>query len=434
MSEVPNGSPEIEVTNLWFHYPNGENILRNISLRIPKGGFTGIIGPNGCGKTTLIRCIAKSLLPVTGDIRLAGQNIKNLSSREIARKIAVVPQKWEFIFPFTAADLVMMGRFPHIQRFHGETGHDQEVVAQVMGYTNTLHLRDRLVTEMSGGELQRVIIAQALAQSPQILLLDEPTSFLDINHQIEILEVIRGLSQIQQLTVITVFHDLNLASHFCDDLVLLKSGSVLASGSPGQVLTGTNLEQAYDVKARINMDPLTAKPFVRIYPVAYSAPIGISGLRIHVIGGGGATADLLEALHFHGFQLSCGVLNIMDSDWMTAKELQVKLVETPPFGPITPEAHQTHLAFIKEADIIILGNIPFGSGNSMNLEAALDASQTGKPVFVCDFTPISRRDFTGGSATERYARLQKSGAIYVRSNQELLETLKKLKIIGNPEG
>jgi iron complex transport system ATP-binding protein len=179
--------PEIQVVNLSFRYPNSEPVLSNINLSIPKGSFTGIIGPNGSGKTTLLRCLTKSLLPDTGAIRLAGNNIAALSTKEIARKIGIVPQKCEVSFPFKAGELVLMGRFPYLQRFRRETDSDYQIADEAMSLTNTLQLKDRPVTELSGGELQRVIIAQALAQSPRILLLDEPTSSLDIHHQLEIL-------------------------------------------------------------------------------------------------------------------------------------------------------------------------------------------------------------------------------------------------------
>jgi iron complex transport system ATP-binding protein len=419
--------PEIEIKDLSFRYPNSSaNILSDINLTIAKGSFTGIIGPNGSGKTTLLKCLVKLLAPAAGEIRLAGQKLAVLSTREIARMVGVVPQKWEASFPFKVEELVLMGRFPHLKHFHPENTLDYQIAAEAMDLTQTLHLKDRPVTELSGGELQRVIIAQALAQSPRILLLDEPTGALDIHHQLEILEVIKTLLEKRELTVVAVLHDLNLASHFCNQLVLLQQGLIFTTGTPETVLTETNLEQVYGTKVRISMDPITTKPFVRVYPASSLTPIAESGLKVHLIGGGGNVAELLEFLRFHGFQLTCGVLNMMDSDWLAARELQIPVIEVAPFSPITPEAGQANLNLMAEADIVILGNIPFGSGNWENLQAAVNGFENGKPVVVCDFTPICQRDFTGGLATETYKHLKNMGALFVNDTPELLATLKNI--------
>lgn len=422
MMNVRNATPEIEIKDLSFRYPNNSaNILSNINLTISKGGFTGIIGPNGSGKTTLLKCLVKLAAPIAGEIRLAGQNQAVLSTREIARIVGVVPQKWEASVPFTVGEIVAMGRFPYLKRFSPESDEDYQLAAEAMNLTQTLHLKDCPVTELSGGELQRVIIAQALAQSPRILLLDEPTAALDIHHQLEILEVIMTLRETRALTVVAVMHDLNLASHYCDHLVLLQNGSIFSSGAPETVLTETNLEQVYGTKVRISTDPLTAKLFVRIYSASGLTPIADTGLKVHLIGGGGSVAELLEVLRFHGFQLTCGVLNMMDSDWLAAKELRIPVVEIAPFSPITPEAAGANLEMMMLADVIILGNIPFGDGNRENLLAVVNALERGKQVVVCDYTPIGERDFTGGLAAEVYGKLKNMGAELVWNSQELLK-------------
>lgn len=422
-----NDLPEIEVKDLSFRYPNNTaDILSNINLTISKGSFTGIIGPNGSGKTTLLKCLVKLLPATSGRITLAGQDPAGLSTREIARLVGVVPQKWEASFPFTVEELVLMGRFPYLKRFRPECDLDYQIAAEAMNLTQTLHLKDRPITELSGGELQRVIIAQALAQSPRILLLDEPTAALDIHHQLEILEVIKTLLESRALTVVAVMHDLNLASHYCDQLVLLRQGTVFVTGTPKDVLTETGLEHVYGTKTRVSIDPLTAKPFVRIYPTSGLTPIAETNLKIHLIGGGGSITELFEVFRFHGFQLSCGVLNMMDSDWLTAKELQIPVIEVAPFSPITPKAHQANLEMLAGADVVILGNIPFGSGNRPNLEAAVNALEQGQQVVVCDFTPIGERDFTGGLAAEVYGKLRTMGAGFVGNSQELLAMLKNI--------
>ncbi len=258
-------SIEIEIQRLSVKYYK-ETILSNLNLEVAKGSFTGIIGPNGSGKTTLLKCISKELSPVSGRILIAGEELSTISTRELAGFMGVVPQKWEANFPFTASEVVMMGRFPHLKRFAKESEYDRMVVREAMIQANILSLAERPITEMSGGELQRVIIAQALAQSPQILLLDEPTSHLDINHSLEICELLKNLVITKGLTVVAVLHDLNLASRYCETLVLLKGGRVYAKGAPEEVLTPENLEAVFGVKVRIQQEILTGKPHIFFFP------------------------------------------------------------------------------------------------------------------------------------------------------------------------
>ena len=414
----------LEVQNLSFKYQDAA-ILSNIGFTIPKGSFTGIIGPNGSGKTTLLKCLIRLLPPQAGRIALADLDLSKLSIKEIARRVAVVPQQWENRFPFTAGEIVAMGRFPHQRRFRKDSARDREIVRQSMTATHTLHLANRPIFEMSGGEQKRVMIAQALAQSPQLLLLDEPTAALDINHQIEISDLLKSLVQKEQLTVLTVLHDLNLAAQYCDALILLRGGKIFAAGPVTEVLTETNLEQVYQTKVRVRMDPMNGKPLITLYSHLRQEPIPDSqtGVRIHLLGGGGSCAGLFEPLNELGFAISAGALNIMDTDWQTAREFEIPLAATAPFSPISPEAHRENLALIDEAAVVILADLPFGSGNLLNLQAAKYALEKGKTLIVCDFTPISDRDFTGGQATTIYRSLEAGGAQVVRNREELLEYL-----------
>lgn len=414
----------LEVQNLSFRYQD-RSILSNIGFTIPKGSFTGIIGPNGSGKTTLLKCLIRLLPPRAGRVVLADLDLAKLSVKEIARRVAVVPQQWETSLPFTAAEIVTMGRFPHQRRFRKDSPRDQEIVRQAMTVTNTLHLADRPISEMSGGEQKRVMIAQALAQSPQLLLLDEPTAALDINHQIEICDLLKSLALKEHLTVLMVLHDLNLAAQYCDALILLRQGRIFAAGPVVEVLTETNLEKVYQTKVRVRIDPFNGKPLVTLYSHLQTRPAsnGVPGERLHLLGGGGSCAGLFEPLRGLGFRISIGALNIMDTDWQTARELAIPIAATAPFCPISPEAHRENLALIDDAAMVILADVPFGSGNLPNLEAAHYALQKGKTLIVCDFTPISDRDFTGGQAAAVYRSLEVGGARLVRSREELMEYL-----------
>jgi iron complex transport system ATP-binding protein len=243
-------SASIKVEGL--HFAFGKRcVLRDISFVVGPGEFEGILGPNGSGKTTLLNCVNGSLKFSTGKVHVGGKDVKTIGSLEMARLVAMVPQESALDFDFTVEEIVLMGRYSHIDRFRFEDQKDYDVAAEAMKETGTWKLRDRLVTNLSGGERQRVVIARALAQEPKVLLLDEPTTHLDIRHQLEVLGLIRKLNEARGLTVLAVFHDLNLTGRFCDRVLLMDEGSIMATGTPAEVLTVQNIEKAYGVEARI---------------------------------------------------------------------------------------------------------------------------------------------------------------------------------------
>lgn len=246
-------------------------VLQQISLCVSQGDFVGIIGPNGSGKTSLLKAISRVLKPKFGIVCLDGENIFQFSQRKTAQNMAVVAQETPINFAFTAFEIVLMGRSPHLGRFEVESSQDLVIVRQAMEKTNTLYLADRHITELSGGEKQRVIIAQAIAQEPRLLLLDEPTSHLDINHQLQILDLIRGLND-DGLAVIAVFHDFNLASHYSDCLVLLNAGQIHTLGLPEEVLTRENISQVFGVDVHIDRHPVTGELYVS--PIPKNAAMG----------------------------------------------------------------------------------------------------------------------------------------------------------------
>lgn len=241
---------KIKVLGVDFNYGSIQ-ALKSVSFEVGEGDFLGIIGPNGSGKTTLLRCITKVLNPRVGTILLDEKDVSCISREEIAKMVGVVPQNSMLTFPFTVLDVVLMGRIPYLSRLARETKRDLKIAKTAMELTNIEHLADRDINELSGGEKQRVIIAKALAQEPEVILLDEPTLHLDINHQFEILELIKKLNGRKELTVIAVFHDLNLAARFCNKLLLLNSGKIHSVGSVEDVLTRENIEEVYHVNVKI---------------------------------------------------------------------------------------------------------------------------------------------------------------------------------------
>lgn len=234
-----------------------QDLLCGISFAVSAGEVVGLIGPNGAGKSTLLKVISGLWTPASGSIAVLDQPLSRYSTRQIAQIVAQVPQITALDFPFTVRQVVLMGRNPYLSRFELETERDRQVAEQAMQRTQTTQFAERLVGTLSGGERQRVLIARALTQEPRLLLLDEPTANLDIQHQISIFNLIRTLAYEDGLGVITAVHDLELAARFCDRLVLLNAGAVWSAGSPDTVLSAKNLRAVYGVNAQSYLDPLT---------------------------------------------------------------------------------------------------------------------------------------------------------------------------------
>lgn len=260
MSDMTNAPRPIDLASVSAGYRSGEMVIEEIDLRVEEGTFTGLIGPNGCGKTTLLRVMSGIIKPAVGTVHLAGKRLDRLSRREIACQCAVVSQEAPISFAFTVRETVTMGRHPYVDRFRSLSDVDEGIVDEVMAHTAIDHLADRSVLELSGGERQRVVIARALCQRPRVLLLDEPTAHLDINHQIELLELLSELSDNQRLTIVCATHDLNHASAYCDQILLMQDGRSRAFGSPGQVISHDAILDTYGVDVHIEYG--NERPFI----------------------------------------------------------------------------------------------------------------------------------------------------------------------------
>lgn len=247
---------------------NGRCILDDINLQFKQGKRTAIIGPNGCGKSTLLKAISGLNHNYHGTVLLDDTNIKNLSRKKIAQKMAILPQGSTTPTDLTVKELVAYGRFPYRSLFKSNNGkQDKAVIAECMRKTKIEHLADRLVATLSGGERQRTWIAMALAQQPKILLLDEPTTYLDIAHQLEVMQIIRELNQKEHMTIIMVLHDINHARMYADDVVIIKDTHVFTQGSPTEVLNVENLAKVFGVKADMYQNCNNADDKI-IFPVA----------------------------------------------------------------------------------------------------------------------------------------------------------------------
>lgn len=255
--------PILELERISFKYGE-KQVLQNVTLTVAKGEFFGILGPNGSGKSTLLKLIDGIRLPCEGEIRLKGIAPGKMQRKDVARLVAVVPQEASWVFPLTVEEVVLMGRTPHIGRFAFESERDLAVARSAMEATDILPFAARLMETLSGGERQRVLIARALAQEPEVILLDEPTSSLDIAHQIRTFDLIRSLSRSAGLTVVSVTQDMNLASLYCDRIALLEEGRLHSLGRPGEVLNESNINEVYRVNVVVDHHPLTGLPRVSL--------------------------------------------------------------------------------------------------------------------------------------------------------------------------
>jgi len=255
----------LNVIDLKSGYSNNL-VLKDISFSVKKGEFIGIIGPNGAGKTTLLKTLSHIIKPLSGKVLLKGKDIHLLSSLLLARQCAMVGQDLLSLFSFTVEEIVLMGRNPYLGLFKQERKEDVEIVNMALKRTDMSMLKDRPIDELSAGERQRALIAKALVQQPQLLLLDEPTAHLDIGYQTDILDLIRLLNRDSELTVICVLHDLNLASQYCDKLLLLDKGKIAGFGPPAEILQYDILERTFNARCLVDKDMLGGKPIVIPFP------------------------------------------------------------------------------------------------------------------------------------------------------------------------
>jgi iron complex transport system ATP-binding protein len=255
----------LEINRLDFSYFD-RLVLEDINLSVKAGEMVGLLGPNGSGKSTLLKLASGIPKPKRGEVRLDGNPISDLSRRSIASNVAVVPQRFHMPFAFTVSEVVMLGRTPFFRALADESEDDRQMVDSALELVGIGELAERRFDELSGGERQKVILAMALAQQPRLLLLDEPTVHLDIAHQMEIVELVRGLNMEQGLTVIAAMHDLNLAALYFDRLIMLKEGKLWADGKPEEVLTEAGINQVFAASVRVELHPLTGTPHIVVIP------------------------------------------------------------------------------------------------------------------------------------------------------------------------
>lgn len=249
----------------------GAPVVRELTLDVPDGKVTTIVGPNGCGKSTLLRTMARLLKPTSGRVRLDGESIDAVPTREVSQRLALLPQSPIAPDGLLVRDLVGRGRHPHQRWFRQWSAADEDVVETALRLTDTWELRDRPIDQLSGGQRQRAWVAMTLAQDTDLVLLDEPTTFLDLAHQVEVLDLVSMLNRERGRTVAMVLHDLNLAARYSDLVVVMKDGVVHTQGSPAEVFTTQCLQEVFGLRADVLEDPRTGLPVV--VPVSQTAPV-----------------------------------------------------------------------------------------------------------------------------------------------------------------
>jgi len=429
VNSFPSGA-RIKARNLQIQYDSAVlPALAQLSLEVRPGELLGVIGPNGSGKSTLIRALSRALRPSGGVALLDGQDLyQSLSARDAAQTVAVLPQDTAVSLDFTVREIARMGRAPHLPRrpFATETVQDEQIVADALEMAGVATLAERRVTTLSGGERQRVLLARALAQQPEIILLDEPTAHLDLRHQTEVLELARNLAHQHGKAVLAVLHDVNLAAAYSDQLVLLNAGRIAAQGTPEEVLTAENLQSVYGARVWIRRHPVSGRPLVLSLPEVVPLRADESARpHVHLICGGGTGVGLMLVLQRRGYVITVDSLNEGDTDAEAADMLGLPYAREAPFTMLSSNTLALAENLAAPADIVVLTEVLFGQANLSNLKAALALRLSGKPVVCVQMpeTDFTGRDFTGGEAAVLWKHLMAAGALIMPSQDAVMEYL-----------
>lgn len=401
--------------------------LQDVDLEVPRGQFVALAGPNGSGKTTLLRAALGFLTPESGAVELFGTEVNRLSVMERARRVAWVPQEENPRDDAPLFDYVLYGRYAHLGWLRGEGPSDRDAATRAL---QAVGLADRArdgILSVSGGERQRAILARALVQEAPLVLLDEPTTHLDIAHQIDLLTRVRELSRERNVTVVAALHDLNLAARFADRIVVLSRGRRVADGLPTTVLSEELLARVWGVVADLRRDPRTGAPYLlphHLVAPARSGPGTFLGKGpVHVVGGGGSGAPYLRALSEAGYRVTAGALHLLDSDLETAESLGALTAVEVPFAPIGEEVRERLRSLLDAATVVVVAPFPVGPSNLPNLEEVRRC--LGRiPVLLVRRPAGEEWDFTGGRARALEHELRDGGAREVNGVEAVLGALK----------
>ncbi len=400
----------------------GRPVLGPLDLEISSGAFLGVLGPNGSGKTTLLRALAGTVKSSAGETLLLGRPVRQYRSTELARLVGVVPQEFSLDFGFTVAETVAMGRYAHGGRGAQEPDSDEAAVTAALAETGLSDLAGRLITQLSGGERQRALIAQTLAQESPILLLDEPLNNLDLNHQLEVMQLLSRLHKAGK-TIVVVLHDLNMAAQYCEEMVLLDHGRLAARGEAATVLDPKVILDVFRVRVAVHRQGL--RPYLTpVWSQAHLTAAEGEYASVHVIAGGGAASELIEELVLHGFTPTVGIVSVFDTDYATSERYELEVVSAPPFQAFPAEAVHRMEALAAESDVVVVAPVFFSTGNIELLRVALQTVKRGRPVIFVDADHMEGRDLSGGEAASLVKESIDAGAISVPNVAQAVEQVR----------
>jgi iron complex transport system ATP-binding protein len=349
----------------------GRAVLQDIDVEMLRGQFVGILGPNGCGKTTLLRTVARALSPLAGTVYLGDVRMSDISQSDFARQMAVVLTERVAPGLLTVFDVVAMGRYPYTG-FMGRLGaEDRQRVWDALAMVKASGLAHRYLSELSDGETQKVLIARALAQDPELIVLDEPTSHLDARHRVEVMRILRQLVVEKQVTVLTSLHDVDLSTKVCDLAILVKDGRMIAYGPPEDVLTGDVISELYDMNRAGFSNHLGGIEFW-----------GSQSGQVFVVAGAGSGASLYRALTKYDMGICTGALPENDIDFHVAKAVGAAVVAERPYQPVTPEAYRQALGLMSQCTQVVDAAFPLGDSNHANAELLRQALDQGKITYT----------------------------------------------------
>lgn len=349
---------------------NGRILIRDISVSLEKGKILTLIGPNGAGKSTILKSITRQLSPIGGHSFFEGKDLAQWSPRDFAKHAAVVLT--DRIRPelMTCAEVVAMGRYPYTDLFGKLTPHDNEVVASALKRVNAAELADQDFATLSDGQRQRIMLARAICQEPEIIILDEPTAYLDIRHKVELLEILRDMAREEQITVIMSLHEIDLAMKVSDYLLCVKGETIAAFGTPEEVLSALPVEQLYDMeKGSYNR---------LLGSVELAKPKGTP--KVFVVAGGGKGTESFRRLQKAGIPFAAGILFENDVDFQTAADLSDYVVSAPAFEPVGEEIYEQAAALLLQCERVVDAGTPVGTFNAMNGRLLALAREKGIPV------------------------------------------------------
>ena len=372
MKNENNASPAGLRTDALSVGYNGKALISEISLSLARGEILTLIGPNGSGKTTILKSITRHLASIAGTVYIDERNIRTLSGKELARKMAVVLTERVRPEMMTCFELAAAGRYPYTGSFGLLTPSDREIVSAALARVHALDIADRDISAISDGQRQRVLLARALCQEPEIIVLDEPTSFLDIRHKIELLEILSDMAKNRGISVVMSMHEIDLAERISDKVVCVKGDRIAAYGTPDEIFTGDRIAQLYDMQEG-SFNALLGS-------VELSAPQGEA--KVFVVGGGGFGIPFYRALQKKNIPFSAGILYENDIDAAVALPLAHRVVCAPAFRPVTDAQIIEAKTLIDAVETVVDSGCPIGAYNRANADLLDYARRSGKTILT----------------------------------------------------